>query len=339
MSVASFSSTVPARAALAGNPSDGHGGAVVATVVPSLAATVTAVPSSSLIFAGSAIEFGSVAEVSDWLDGGEFDDAEFDGDEFDGGEFGDEQPLTQAALAALHRHVGANLRSHVFKFSTTIPRSLGLAGSSAIVIATIRAMISAHSTDSWARELVERPELIASLALVAERDVLGIAAGLQDRVVQTLGGTVAMEFGAEYMGTMHGLDVGSYRQLGPLPGELVVAYRPGTSVDSGLVHAGADQLADGFGFAMARAADAARDAADAIDCADLEALGEAMDATFDARAAAFPLDPAHVEMITVARSNGASANYTGSGGSIIVLASDRRAAAALGELGCTIVAL
>ena len=324
MSSASFSCTVPARAGLAGNPSDGHGGAVVATVVPSLTATVSAISSSHFGFDGSSAHFDSLAELPPWLDQAEI---------------ADDQPLMQAALAVLHRQVDADIQPHEFLFSTTIPRSLGLAGSSAIVIATILTTIAAHQDDLWSRELLDRPELIASLALEAERDVLGIAAGLQDRVVQTLGGTIAMEFGDDHMHTLRGLAVGSYRSVGPLPDGLFIAYRTGTAGDSGLVHGAADVSSNSFQQAMTSAADAARDAADAIDRGDVRALGRAMDATFDQRAAVFVLDPAHTEMIGTARANDASANYAGSGGSIIVLPPDRRAADALAELGCTIVAL
>lgn len=320
----SRSTTVPARTALAGNPSDGHGGAVVATVVPSLTATVTWEWNGLFTFTGSPVRFGTIEEVADWVE-----DGDSDGD----------QPLMQAALTVLHRRFDADLSPHDLRFSTTIPRSLGLAGSSAIVTATILSMIAAHQDDLWARELVDRPELIASLALEAERDVLGIHAGLQDRVVQALGGTIAMELGDEHMRTVNGFDVGSYRSVGPLPDGLFVAYRNGNADDSGRVHSAADATSDGFRRAMERAAEAGRDAADALDRGDVGALGAAMDATFDQRAIAYPLDPAHVEMIEVARSCGASANYTGSGGAIVVLPPDRRAADALTALGCTIVAL
>lgn len=320
----SFSSSVPARAALAGNPSDGHGGAVVATIVPSLTATVSIERASHFSFTGSPVRFTSIGEVSDWIERGEYE--------------GDE-PLVQAALTALHQRFQAELSPFEVRVATTIPRSLGLAGSSAIVIATMQTMIAAHRDDLWPRELIERPELIASLALVAERDILGIAAGLQDRVVQTLGGTVAMEFGQEHMRTVHGLQIGSYRQVGPLPDGVFVAYRSGTAGDSGTVHGAVDVNRGAFRRSMAHSADAARAAADAIDRGDAGALGAAMDATFDQRALTFALDPAHVEMIDVARASGASANYTGSGGGIVVLAPDPRAAVALGDLGCTIVDL
>ncbi len=325
----SISRSVPARAALAGNPSDGHGGAVVATVIPSIAATVSATPHSAFGFAGSAEQFASVGEISDWI--GHRGTERLDDDR--------EVPLVHAALSALHRHLDAVVSPHAFRFSTTIPRSLGLAGSSAIVIATIRTMIAAHRDESWARELTGRPELVASLALVAERDLLGLAAGLQDRVVQTLGGTVAMEFGVEHTSTEHGLDIGSYRRLGALPDGLFVAVRHGSAGDSGEAHRAVDVADPAFVDAMDRAAGHGRAAAGAIERADRRALGEAMDDTFDQRALVYPLDPAHVEMVDVARANDAAANYTGSGGAIIVLPPDDRAAAALADLGCTIVAL
>ncbi|MEP4650651.1 MAG: hypothetical protein ABJ314_10745, partial [Ilumatobacter sp.] len=280
-------------------------------------------------FEGFSERFGSVGEVSDWIERRSMEPHHDDR----------AAPLAHAALTALHRYVGADVSPHEFRFSTTIPRSLGLAGSSAIVIATIRTMIAAHRDDPWARELLHRPELVASLALVAERDLLGISAGLQDRVVQTLGGTVAMEFGVEHTHTEHGLDVGSYRRLGPIPDGLFIACRDGTAGDSGSVHEGVDVTAASFDRAMTAAADAARSAADAIARHDAEALGAAMDATFDQRAEVYRLDPRHVEMVHVARGNGASVNYTGSGGSVVVLAPDDRAASALADLGCTIVAL
>lgn len=327
MSTIPLTSTVPARAAVAGNPSDGHGGAVVATVVPSLHATVTATPSRSFEFAGSRSIFGSIDELSIWLD--QLVRTVGSGD----------QPLVQAAVVVLRRHFGADLRPHRFEVASTIPRSVGLAGSSAIVIAAIRTMIAAHRTDGWARDLHPHPELIASLALEAERDVLGIAAGLQDRVVQALGGVVAMEFGDDHLHRLHGLDVGAYRSLPALPDGLFVAARPETAGDSGLVHAAVDPTDPAFRRAMQRAGDAGRAAADAIERSDVEALAAAVDATFDQRAAVFVLDRSHVEMIDVARANGASANYTGSGGSIVVVAADGRARAALVDLGCSILEL
>ena len=319
MSSIRHTATCPARAAIAGNPSDGHGGAVVSTVVSAVAATVQIQRSDRFEIAGTDLVYRSIEELSDLVD-------------TEG--CGDIQPLVPATLAVLHRLLGAQLDSHRVEVRSTIPRSVGLAGSSAIVIATIRTMAAAHADAPWARSVVAEPALLASVALAAEREILGITAGLQDRVVQTLGGTVAMEFGPESMRTVGGLSVGTYRRVAPLPAGLFVAFRDTAATHSGDVHGGVDPDDSRVRDAMRRAATAARAAADAIEVGDAVTLGAAMDETFDQRAAVMDLHPAHVEMIDVARSHGASANYAGSGGAVIVLASDSRARAALDSLGC-----
>lgn len=329
MTSTSSAATVPARTALAGNPSDGHSGAVVSTVVRSVAATVRASPADRFGFPGAACDAATIGEVAESVDRAVIavDDA------------GSDQPLMQAALVALHHLYDADVMPCGFELVSTIPRSVGLAGSSAIVIAALRATIGLHRDAAWARHLGERPELLASVALYAERDLLGIAAGLQDRVVQSFGGTVAMEFTADAMQTVDSLRVGSYRRLSaPVP-PCFVAYRPDTAADSGSVHAAVDPTDPVVRAAMDRAAAASRSATAALEAGDLPALGDAMNATFDARASAMPLDPAHVEMIEVARDHGAAANYTGSGGAVVVLAFDSAARRALARLGCTLLEL
>lgn len=324
MSSPGHSASCSARTAIAGNPSDGHGGAVVATEVTARAATVRVRRNDRFEVAGTDLAYDSIDELVERV-------------AMDG--CGEVQPLVPAALVVLHHHLGARIATHRIEVHTTIPRSVGLAGSSAIVIATMRALVAAHPDAPWARALDEEPTLLASLALAAERDVLGIAAGLQDRVVQAFGGTVAMEFGSAHTRTIRGLEAGTYRSVGRLPHDMFVAYRVGAPTDSGQVHAAVDGTADAVRSAMARAADAGREAADAIESGDVARLADAMNATFDERAAVMDLVPDHVEMIEVARANGAAANYTGSGGAVVVLASDGRARAALQGVGCELVEL
>ena len=319
----------PARAALAGNPSDGHGGAVVATVVGSVAATVTAHPARRFEVAGTDLTYESLDELARRV--------------ADEG-CGDVQPLVPATLAVLHQRFGSRLAPVSVTVSTTIPRSVGLAGSSAIVIATLRALIAQDPTAEWAQRLGGDAAFLASVALEVERDVLGIAAGLQDRVVQAYGGTVAMDFGPAARRTIHGLAAGSYRRLGAIPGTAFVACRPESAGDSGEVHRRIDPSEPAFAEAMAAAARAAHQATAAIEDLDGGSLGRAMTATFEARAAVMDLDPAHVEMIDVARSVGAAANYTGSGGAVIVHAVDPTIArlarhALAGELDCVLLEL
>ncbi len=318
----SHSSSVPARAALAGNPSDGHGGFVVATPLHALQASVDAHATDEWTIAGTDLSYASIDELSARVTS-------------EG--CGDVQPLVPAALAVLHRTFDAALRPHHIAVSTTIPRSVGLAGSSAIVIATMRTMIELHRNDEWAQRLIGDPSMLASAALLAETEVLGITAGLQDRVVQSFGATMAMDFSPGSGTSVNGLQSGNYRQLGELPGKLFVAYRSEAASDSGHVHAAVNPADTAVRTAMQRAADAGRAAAAAIDAGDARALGTAMDATFDQRAEIMSLEPAHIEMIQVARANGASANYTGSGGAVVVLAPDDSAADALRSLGCTLV--
>ena len=81
-------------------------------------------------------------------------------------------------------------RNFSVRYQTTIPRQVGLAGSSAIIVATLRCLMEFYE--------VEIPlEVQPSLVLSVERDELGIAAGLQDRVIQVYEGLVYMDFDRE----------------------------------------------------------------------------------------------------------------------------------------------
>ncbi len=156
--------------------------------------------------------------------------------------------------------------------------------------------------------------------------------------MQTFGGTVAMEFGPASMRNIDGLDVGTYRRLGPLPSGLFVAYRTDAACRqrSGPRRRRFHRPCRSMMPCAERPTPLARPPTRSR-CGDVVALGAAMDETFDQRASVMSLDPAHVEMIEVARDHGASANYTGSGGAVIVLAPDDRARTELAALGCDIV--
>jgi glucuronokinase len=269
-----------ARAALAGNPSDGFGGATLAVAVR---------------------DFGARAEVSDAR----------------GLRVEPPSPLAEAAAARLGGE------AHV-RWSCSIPREVGLAGSSAIVVAVLRAMAELRGRAFEPREL-------AALALAVETEDLGIAAGLQDRVAQSFGTLVAMEFGGAEP---------AYEPLDPrlLP-PLYLAWRADTAQSSTHVHsdlrerhtAGDQAVGDG----MRRLARHARIARDALLAGDHAAFGRALDASFDERARMVELDPRHVRMVEVARAHGATANYAGSGGAIVGTAPDPAALhAALLEEGC-----
>ena len=246
-----------ARAALAGNPSDLYGGAVLAVTLPSPGAQVVAEPADELLVEPP-------------------------------------NPLVEAGA----RRLGVTAR---IAWSTTIPRSVGLGGSSALVIATLRAL----------REM--EPAELAELALAIEVEDLGIAAGPQDRYAQAYGGLTFMEFAGEPP---------ECEPLDPslLP-PLVVAWREAAAEGSGAVHGRLRKAADEE--PLRRLAQSARTARYALVDRDLGKFARCVDASFDARRELMVLDPRHVEMIEAARAAGASANYTGSGGAIVAVCEDQ----------------
>lgn len=318
----------PARAALAGNPSDLFQGAVVAIPVRSVAATVRVAESEAFEIPGLDQSPTSIEELDHTV-------------ETSG--CGTVQPLVAATLAALWRRFEADVSPVVVDVDTAIPRGVGLAGSSAIVVATIRALIDHQPDREWARRLGTDPWLLASTALDAEATVLGITAGMQDRLVQTVGENLFMDFSRHSTG--HGDPTDKrFRVLGPLPGSAFVAFLPATAADSGAVHARIDTSTASFTATMSDLAHTAHDAASAIDAHDTDGLAAAMNATFDLRASCMDLDPAHVAMVIAARRRRAAATYTGSGGAVTVLCSDddaasNTAAALRRDLGCQILPL
>lgn len=294
-----------ARAALAGNPSDGFGGAVVATPVPAYRATVTLTPATrfEIVHSPTADDtFTSWPDLQRHLE------------RFG---YGSMRELVLASLRAGGRALGRDLPPCTAHVATTIPRGVGLAGSSAIVVATLRGL---------AELLGETlpPDELASLALTVERDELGIAAGLQDRVVQSFERTMLMHFDADRLRTLpSGATAGSYTETrSPAPLRLLVAHRLADAEPSGQLHGALQHRRSTRGVPdelVGQLAGAAIAAAQAIVSGDRERLGAAMDATFDLRRRLYDVRPEHVELVEEARRHGGHANTTGSGGAIVTL--------------------
>jgi glucuronokinase len=281
-----------ARAALAGNPSDGYGGAVLALTLPARRATARASHAHAAI----------VDPPSELVE------------------------ATVARFAS--QYAPAARDATAVSWETTIPRAVGLGGSSAIVVAVLRALVAL-----WSVPL--QPLAMAELALRIEVDDLGIAAGLQDRIAQTHEGLTFMDFGCSGPASVRPLDPA---RLPPL----LVAWRAGSGGHSGEVHAPLrDRHADGEPVvldAMRALAGAAHDAARAISDGDHAALCASVDASFDARQSMLTLDRRHVAMIECARAAGAAANYAGSGGAIVAVCTDAahraRVRGALARISC-----
>ena len=276
--------TAYARAALLGNPSDGYGGRTISFVFTNLSADVE-------------VEESRRSEVHPEAGG----------------------PLLQATLARFRRHAEATKQPAPaselsFHWRTSIPREVGLGGSSAIVIAALRALCSLYGVS------IPRVDLPA-MALSVETEGLGIEAGLQDRVAQTYEGLTYMDFEPE---AAEAQGHGAYEELDPrlLP-PLLVAYEPGASEASSRPHGdlrGRYERGDpDVVQAMDEIAGLARQGRECLLAGDHDGLRRALDRNFDARRRLYPLDPRHTRMIEAARSAGASANYAGSGGAITAI--------------------
>ena len=267
--------TCAARAALAGNPSDGYGGAVLALPVPDLFATIATTESDM---------FGVQAADADL------------------------RRLLTAAAEAYADSVGP-LPSVTVSASTTIPRSVGLAGSSALVVATLR------SLGGWTEHRWDRLEL-AELALGVERDRLGIVAGLQDRLVQAVAQPVLMRFDPV---SFVAIDV-------PEDLPLYVAWLADAATSSDTVHRSLRRRFDGGDAhvlgSMRELAVQAERAHRALSAGDVRLLGEAMDRSFDLRAGMLDVGEHQLQLVGIGRRLGASVNSAGSGGSVVGLAPD-----------------
>jgi glucuronokinase len=308
-----------ARAALVGNPSDGFGGKTISVALAEFAAEAIVRSSDRLEIVPAEQDRNVYSGVDDLV-------ADVEANGYYGG-----LRLVKAAIKRFADH--CRECDHEFDgrvavaYATTIPRQVGLGGSSAIVISTMRALATHCGLDL-------EPARLARLALSAESDELGIPAGLQDRVVQAFGGLVYMDFAAD-----------SFEPLDPslLP-PLFVAYRSDASEPSAAVHsdirARFERGEADLVVAMDQVAGLAERGRACLLAGDHNGLGEVMTANVAARARIVALDPRHARMIELAESLGAPANYAGSGGAIVGLTPagdlDRLRAAFAAE-GCDVV--
>ncbi len=169
---------------------------------------------------------------------------------------------------------------------------------------------------------VEIPrEMQPSLVLAVETEELGLAAGLQDRVIQVYEGTVYMDFALDRMHQRHGLWCGVYEPLDPglLP-PLYVAYS--TQISKPIqghsdLRARYNQGEPKVIEAMQRLAGLALEAREAMLARNARRLGELIDQNFDIRRSICRLPDDQVEMIERAHCAGATASFSGSGGAIV----------------------
>jgi len=295
-----------ARAGLLGNPSDGYHGKSISFTIRNFSAEVCLRPSSKLRIS------------SDWEADHQYDSIrELSNRVAERGFYGAGRLIT-AAIHRFFRFVSPTVdlpaRNFEVSYTTNIPRQVGLAGSSSIVVATLRALCL------WYNVTIP-PHLLASLSLAAETD-LGIPAGLQDRVIQAMEGLVFMDFSADAMRCEQDLEFGKYESLDPtLLKNIYVAYTTHAGQPTEILHNDLRRRFDSGDSevieTIQQLASLAERGKAAILKQDHVQLGQFINQNFDLRKKICRLDPRHVEMVETARNCGASAKFCGSGGAIV----------------------
>ena len=296
-----------ARAGLMGNPSDGYGGRTISVTIPDFFAEVVLYEWEDLEVIPSQQDhgrFGSIQELAR--------DVQLHG--YYGGIRLVKATIKRFVDYCQGRHE-LHDRNFSIRYETNIPRQVGLAGSSAIIVATLRALVDFYK--------LEIPlQLQPSLVLSVETDELGIAAGLQDRVVQVYGGLVSMDFTEDVMQQQEGLWCGQYETLDTtiLP-PLYIAYAGELGEPTEVVHndlrsrflQGDLELLE----AMQQLASITEEALVCLANGNRERFGHLVDQNFSIRQSICQVHPDHLAMVEAARSTGATAKFAGSGGAIV----------------------
>ena len=321
-----------ARAGLVGNPSDGYHGKTISIIVRDLFAEVTLYEWEDVEVIPSQEDQSQFRSVQDLVN-----DVRLHG--YYGGIRLVKATVKRFVEYCAQQGLSLHERNFSVRYTSTIPRQVGLAGSSAIIVATLRCLMEFYG--------IEIPlEVQPSLALSVERDELGIAAGLQDRVIQVYEGLVYMDFTEEQKRQIHGFECGVYEPLDPalLP-PLYLAYRAEAAEPTEVVH---NDLRTRYNHgdsavlgAMQQFAALTIEARQAIENRDATRLERLMDQNFDTRRSICQITQSHQEMIDRARQAGAGAKFAGSGGAIVGTYSGedifRALRAELSQIGCQVL--
>ncbi len=294
-----------ARAGLIGNPSDGYFGRTISIIVRNFCARIELVPSAEVHIVPSPrdiCKFDSLEKL--------VRNARLFG--YHGG-----VRLLKAAAKVFFEYCqehGIPLEDKGFTihYMSNVPERVGMAGSSAIVTACMKALMRHYAVE------IPRP-ILPNLVLSVERDELNIPAGLQDRVIQCYEGCVFMDFDRALMAKQ---GHGNYESIDPklLP-PLYVAYDPNLGEGTEVFHndiksrwlRGEPEVVE----AMQTWAGLAKEARDLIVAGRGREIAPLVNANFDLRRKLYQIAPGNIAMVESARSVGASAKFTGSGGAIV----------------------
>lgn len=250
-------------------------------------------------------------------------------------EFADTELLEATVRAMRNRRPELVAEPAALTLKTTIPRQVGLSGSSAIIMAVLRALAHRGGVE-W--DLVE----LARTTLEVETDFLGWTAGPQDRVVQAYTGLVDMDFAVPWDATRY-----CRLSMHNLP-PLFVAWNQSIGQASTVVHNNVrERWLDGellVRGAMTRFAELAvtgRATLDAGTAADhWPAL---MNEAFELRSTIWNITDVDTALVEAGQRVGAGVTFAGSGGAVVGCATDpavlANAATAYQNIGAGFLAL
>jgi glucuronokinase len=294
-----------ARAGLVGNPSDGYFGKTISFIIRDYCAEVTLYETPELHIQMNERDestFESITELAQKV-------RQF-------GYYGGIR-LLKACVKRFFDYCSKQQlplhgRNFTLRYSSNVPPQVGMAGSSAIITACWRALTEFYG--------VEIPQhLVPSLVLSVENEELGIPAGLQDRVIQTYEGVVFMDFNR---GHVERMGYGIYEELDPalLP-PVYVAYTTklseGTEVFHNDIRGRWNRGEREVVSAMYQWGNLAQRVKEMLLAGEGTKIGPLLNENFDIRRRLYNISPGNIDMVETARSVGASAKFTGSGGAIV----------------------
>jgi glucuronokinase len=300
-----FESRAYARAGLLGNPSDGYFGKTISIIVRNFGAHVSLYESPELHIEQQDEDRNIFRNIYQLVEAVDLT-----------GYYGGDR-LVKATIKKFceychDRSIRLHGKNFTIRYRSSIPRQVGLAGSSAIVAATMKVLMAFYEVE------IDKA-VLPGLILAVETDELGINAGLQDRVIQVYEGCVFMDFESKLMENQ---GYGNYTPIDPalLP-KLYIAYKTNLGKVSGSVfndvkaryEQGEPLVVD----TLREIAQVAEDGRAALQNNNIGQFAKLIDKNFDLRAQIFGISESNRELVTVARKCGASAKFTGSGGSII----------------------
>lgn len=299
-----------ARAGLLGNPSDGYFGKTISIIVRNFGASISLYETPELRIEEMDVDQSTFRNIYHMVDSVKLT-----------GYYGGTR-LIKAAIKKFVEYCESNNfrlnnRNFTIRYRSSIPRQVGLAGSSAIVTSTMKALMQFYEVDI-------PKHILPTIILKAETEELGINAGLQDRVIQVYEGCVFMDFDKEHL-QKNGFGKYEIMDSTLLP-KLYLAYKVDLGKVSGTVlnnirekYEGGDPLVIDT---LAELAGLAEQGREFLLKKDYTGLHKLIDKNFDLRCKIMKISESNMELVMKARNCGASAKFSGSGGAIIGMYED-----------------